>query len=68
MIVGDTILDAAAEAGIDENQCLLDNQSTCNTFSNGKYLPNIIDASDVQYLRVYCNAGVTYTNNIDDLP
>ena len=36
MHVGDTILAAAAEAGIDENWCLLDNQSTCNAFINGK--------------------------------
>ena len=30
--LGDTILAAAAEARIDENWCLLDNQSTCNVF------------------------------------
>ena len=36
MHVGNTILAAAAEAGIDENWCLLDNQSTCNKFINGK--------------------------------
>ena len=41
MHVGDTILAAAAEAGIDENWCLLDNQSTCNAFINGKY-PQIL--------------------------
>ena len=35
MHMGDTILAAAAEAGIDENLCLLDNQSTCNAFING---------------------------------
>ena len=35
MHVGNTILSAAAEAGIDENECLLDNQSTCNAFING---------------------------------
>ena len=34
MHMGDTILAAAAEAGIDENWCLLDNQSTCNAFIN----------------------------------
>ena len=33
-----------------------------------KYLPNIIDAPDKQYICVHCNAGVTYTNNIGDLP
>ena len=34
MHVGDIILDAAAEAGIDENLCLLNNQSKCNAFIN----------------------------------
>ena len=56
MHVGDTILAVAAEAGIDENWCLLNNQSTCNAFINGKYLSNIRDAPDGQYLRVHCNA------------
>ena len=36
MHVGDTILSAAEEAGINENLFLIDNQSTCNTFINGK--------------------------------
>ena len=36
MHVGNTILATAAEAGIDENWCLLDNQSTCNAFINVK--------------------------------
>ena len=39
--VGNTILAAAAEAGIDENWCLLDNQSKCNASINKKYLSNI---------------------------
>ena len=68
MHVGNTILAAAAEAGIDENWCLLDNQSTFNAFINGKYLSNIIDASGGQYLRVHCNPGVKHTNKIGDLP
>ena len=66
--VGDTILAAAAEAGIDEKLCLLDNHSTCNSFINGKYLSNIRDDPGGQYLRVHCNAGVTHTNKIGDLP
>ena len=33
-----------------------------------KYLSNIRDAPDGQYLRVRCNAGVTHTNKICDLP
>ena len=28
----------------------------------------IRDVPDGKYLRVHCNAGVTYTNNIGDLP
>ena len=55
MQVGDTILAAASEAGVHENWCLLDNQYTCNAFINGKYLSNIIDTPDGQYIRVYCN-------------
>ena len=68
MHVGDIILAAAAEAVIDENWCLLDNQSTCNSFINKKYLSNIRDAPGGKYLRVRCNAGVTHTNKIGDLP
>ena len=65
--VGDTILAAAAEAGIDENWCLLNNQSTCNSFINKKYLSNIRDAPGGKYLCVRCNSGVTHTNKIGDL-
>ena len=68
MNVGDTILAAAAEAGIDENWCLLGNQSTCNAFINEKYHSNIRYSPDVQYIRVHFNAGVTHTNKIGDLP
>ena len=68
MHVGNTILAAAEEAGIDEHWCLLDNQSTCNAFINGKYISNIIDAPDGKYLRVHCNAGVTDTKKTFDLP
>ena len=66
--VRNTILDAAAEAGIKENWCLLDNHLTCNAFINKKYLSNIRDAPDGKYLRVHCNTGVTKTNKIGDLP
>ena len=68
MHVGNTILADVAEAGIDENWCLLDNQLTCNAFINGKHLSNIRDTPDGQYLRVHCNVGLTHTNNIGDLP
>ena len=66
--VGYTILAAAADAGIDENWCLLDNQSTCNAFINKKYLSNIRDDPNGQYLRFHCNTGMTHTNKIGDLP
>ena len=68
MHVGNTTLDAAAEAGIDKNWCLLDNHSTCNEFINKKYLSNIRDAPDGQYICVHYNAGVTHTNRIGDPP
>ena len=68
MHVGNTILSATAESGINENWGLLDNQLTCNAFINGKYLSNIIDAPDGKYLCVHCNAGVTHTKKIGDLP
>ena len=68
MLVRGIILVAAATSGIDENWCLLDNHSTCNTFINIKYISNIIDAPDAKYLCVHFNSVVTYTNNIGDLP
>ena len=66
--VVDTILDAAAEYGISENWCLLNNQSTYNIFIDGKYLTYIIYAPDIQYLPLLYNTGVTYTNKIGNLP
>ena len=64
MLVGETRLDAAAEAGIDEKWFLLNNQQTCNALINGKYMSNIIDDPDWKYLIVHFNAGVSYTNKI----
>ena len=57
---------AEEESGIDENWCILVNQS--KSFINGKYLSYITDAPDGKYLCVHCQLGVTYTNNIGDLP
>ena len=68
MRVGYTILFYAEESGIDENWFLLNNQSTCNYFIDGKYLSIIIYSTDVKYLRVHYNEGVTYTNKIGVLP
>ena len=68
MCVRDTILAPAEESSIDEHLLLIDNQSICNAFANGKYLWNIRDDPYRQYLRAHCNSGVTYTNKICDLP
>ena len=68
MCVGYNILDDAAEAGIYENWCLLDNKTTFNAFINGNYMLNIIDAPGGQYILVHYNSVVTYSNNIGDLP
>ena len=67
MHVGDTILVDTAVAGIDGNWCLLNNQSTCNTFIREEYLSNIRDTPDGKYLRFHCNTQVTHTKTIDDL-
>ena len=64
----DIILYDATEAGIDENWFLIDNQSTCNAFINRKYLSNIRYSPDGKYICAHCNAVVTCTNNIGDLP
>ena len=68
MHVGDTILAATVEAIINENWCLIYNQIKCNTFTNVKYLSNIRDSPNGKYIHVHCNAGVTHTNKIGDLP
>ena len=45
-----TIIAAVAESGIDENWCLLKNQSTCKAHIDGKYLSNVTYYTDVKYL------------------
>ena len=67
MRVGNIILASASESVIDDNWCLLNNQSTYNNFINIKYLSNIRDAPDGQYVSVHCNEVVTYTNKIGDI-
>ena len=56
MRMRDTILDTAAEAGIYKSWRILYNHSTCNTFTNGKYLSSIRDDPDGKYLQVHFNA------------
>ena len=63
-----TILAVAIEAIIDGSLCLLDNQSTCNAFIDGKYISKFRDSPGGKYPCVHCNSGVTYTNQIGDLP
>ena len=65
--LGENILAAASESSIDENYYLIDNQSICNAFINGKYLSNIIDSPDWKYIRVHFNTGVTHNKNIGEL-
>ena len=67
MCGGDTILAAAPESSIDENWCLLKNQSTWNVFINGKCISNIRDAPNGSYLHVHFNSGVTHNKTICDL-
>ena len=66
--MGDNILNAAEEARINKNWCLLNNHSTCIAFINRKYLSNVRYSPDGKYPRVHCNAGVTHTNIIGDRP
>ena len=60
MCMGDNILDAALEAVIDENWCLLDNQSMKNAFTNGKCMSIIRDDPSGKYIYVHYNAGLTH--------
>ena len=68
IFVVDTILASETESGVDGNWCLLDNKSSCNAFINVKYISNIRNSSDGQYICVHCNARVNYPNKIADLP
>ena len=45
---------------------LLDNQSTVDIFQNGLLLKNIRESRTS--MRIHCNAGVTTTKQIGDLP
>ena len=66
--VGDTIMTAEKESGINNNWCLLENESTCNTFVYWKHLLKSRDSPDGKKIYFCCNTELIYTNKIGDLP
>ena len=60
-------LNAGQESRIPKTWILLDNQSTVDVFHNDDLLENI-RVSDNGYMDIHCNAGVTSTNLVGDLP
>jgi hypothetical protein len=61
-----TTLHQQKEGRLPKSWILLDNQSTVNIFSNKSLLENV-GATD-RVMNIRCNAGVTRTNMIGDLP
>jgi hypothetical protein len=53
-------------APVPKNWILLDNQSTVDVFYNDKLLCNVCKSEN--YMDIHCNAGVTSTNMVGDLP
>lgn len=51
---------------MNKNRILLDNQPTLDVFCNAKLLNNLRESETSMQIR--CNAGITHTNFIDDLP
>ena len=52
---------------INQNWVLLDSQSTIDVFCNPRLLSNIRTITNRPPLRIHCNAGTTYTNQVGDL-
>ena len=63
---GATVLKCSTSSAVPKTWILLDNQSTVDVFHNSSLLKNIREADS--YMDIHCNAGVTSTNLIGDLP
>ena len=59
-------LELNQDGPVSSSWILLDNCSTVDVFHNGELLNNI--RSGAAYMDIHCNAGVTSTNLIGDLP
>ena len=61
-----TTLQLGANGRIPKTWILLDNQSTVDIFHNSALLKNIRESKT--FMDIHCNAGVTSTNMVGDLP
>jgi hypothetical protein len=61
-----TTLQVGSDGRVPKTWVLLDNQLTVDVFSNGALLKNIRE--NKTSMDIYCNAGVTRTNMVGDLP
>jgi hypothetical protein len=61
-----TTLQLSNDGRVPKTWILLDNQSTVDVFNNGALLNNIRKSKT--FMDIHCNAGVTSTNMVGDLP